>query len=188
MLGVFLRKRFSDRAFLCLRSLLSNERNATPEIRYPFFPRALSMPQSEAPTQKSVVRNMRNKKTEVLIGLLLVISTLRAPPAFGQVKSVNLPNGKTVMLRGQVRPGGVRFYVFKAKSGQSLTVRLISPNRAVFSLDVVYNLAEPIVSDVIEEGKTSWSGRLPELNSDLFGVGVTTPAGLAAYRLEITLR
>lgn len=132
---------------------------------------------------------MRNRMLGKLIGLMLVISALCAPAAFGQVKFVDLAKGKKVVLKGQVRPGGVRFYAFNAKPGQNLTARLISANRrAVFSIDVIYNIAEPIVSDVIEEGKTSWSGRLPELNSELFGIGVTTPRGQAAYRLEVTLR
>ncbi len=132
---------------------------------------------------------MRNKITGALVGLVLIISTLCAPATFGQVKFVDLPNGKKVVLKGQLRAGGQRFYVFKARAGQTLTARLISPNRrAVFSVDVVYNIDEPIVSDMIVEGKRSWSGPLPDENSDQFGIGVTTPSGPAAYRLEITLR
>jgi hypothetical protein len=71
-----------------------------------------------------------------------------------------------------------------------LSVRLISPNRHVeFGIDVVFNIDGPeIVSDAIVEEKTIWSGHLPELDSNQFGIGVKTRAGRAAYTLEITLR
>jgi hypothetical protein len=133
---------------------------------------------------------MRNTKHAMRLGLILFVASLCASNAFGQVKYVELPNGKKVVLKGLVRPGGAPFYVFNAKPGQQLSVRLISPNRHVeFGIDVVFNIDGPeIVSDAIVEEKTIWSGHLPELDSNQFGIGVKTRAGRAAYTLEITLR
>lgn len=133
---------------------------------------------------------MSNMKHAIPLGLILIVSALCASTAFGQVKYVDLAGGKKLVLKGRARPGAVPFYVFNAKPGQLLSVRLISPDRKVeFSVDVVYNIEGPeIVSDSIVEGKRSWSGKLPDSNSDQFGVGVTTRAGRAAYTLEITLR
>ena len=133
---------------------------------------------------------MRNTKHAMPLGLILFVPMLCASNAFGQVKYVEFPNSEKVVLKGLVRPGAAPFYVFNAKPGQLLSVRLLSPDRNVrFSLDVVYNIEGSVItSDAIVEGKRHWTGRLPESNSDQFGVGVTTRTGRVAYTLEITLR
>lgn len=114
----------------------------------------------------------------------LIISAFCSLVAIAQVKSVNLPKGKKVIFRGQVRADGERLYTFEAKKGQRLTVRLISANKnAVFNVNVQYR----IDTELIEEKKTKWSGRLPEAESGLYSIAVTTSGGTARYRLEITL-
>ena len=133
---------------------------------------------------------MRVIKHSLPLGLILIITALLASTAFGQVKYVDLAAGKKLVLKGRAPTGAVPFYVFNARPGQLLSVRLLSPDRNVrFSIDVVYNVEGPVItSDAIVEGKRNWTGRLPESNSDQFGVGVTTRTGRVAYTLEITLR
>ena len=119
------------------------------------------------------------------IVLALVVSAFCSLVVIGQVKSINLPKGKKVVLKGQVRAGGERLYTFEAKKGQRLTVRLISANKnAVFNVNVQYR----IDTELIDEEKTEWSGLLPEAESGLYSIAVTTSAGTARYTLAITLR
>ena len=129
-------------------------------------------------------------KYAIPLWLILITATLCVSTAFGQVKYVDLSNGKKVVLKGRVRRDAPPFYAFDGKPGQQLIVRLISSDpRVVFSVDVVYNIqGQVITSEQIVDGKRSWTGPLPDANSDQFGVGVSTRAGHAAFTLEITLR
>jgi hypothetical protein len=132
---------------------------------------------------------MRVIKHSLPLGLILIITALSASTAFGQVKYVDLAAGKKLVLKGRTRPGAVPFYVFNARPGQLLSVHLLSPDRNVrFGVDVVYNIEGSVItSDAIVEGKRDWTGKLPESDSDQFGVGVTTRTARAGYTLEITL-
>lgn len=132
---------------------------------------------------------MKNLMIKSAVAAVFLVLTMCMADGFGQAKYIELPAGKKLVLKGELPAGRERFYTFEAKPGQTLTARLISANRrAAFSVDAVYNIGPPIVSETVVEGKTSWSGRLPDLNSNQFGIEVSTPSGRAAYRLEITLR
>lgn len=125
------------------------------------------------------------KKNLSTIIFALIISAFCSFAAVGQVKSIDLPSGKKVVLKGLVRAGGERLYTFEAKEGQRLTARLISANKnAAFNVNVQYR----IDTELIDEKKTRWSGLLPKADSGLYSIAVTTSVGTARYTLEITLR
>jgi hypothetical protein len=132
---------------------------------------------------------MKVQKLTILFSLTIAFM-ISAHTAFGQVKFIDLAPGKKVVLKGRVHRGDVLTYAFTAKSGQQLTVRLISTNKkAVLDIGAIFNIqGDVIVSDSIESGTVSWSGRIPEFDTRQFGVSVSTPRGTAVFSLEITLR
>ena len=98
-------------------------------------------------------------------------------------KSVKLVKGKTVVLKGSVRDGDEVLYRFKARAGQTITVKVIGRD-ADFSVGLNHGLDVELVA---QETK-SWSGKMPAEFDGHLEIGVHSTYKLADYRLEVLLK
>lgn len=114
---------------------------------------------------------------------MLLMCLVFSGAAYGQAKMIRLVKGQKVVLKGSVRDGDEKRYIFTAKESQRLTVRVIGRD-AYFSL---YGGA--VYSEKFADEIQSWSGRLPEGDEDnQYALILTSTYKVASYRLEITLR
>ncbi len=97
-------------------------------------------------------------------------------------KRIKLVRGQKLVLKGDVYEGDDFYYNFKARKGQTLTVKLIGLD-AVFTL----NTMDIEVAPFTKETKF-WSGKLPEDNGSGYSIKLTSNYKSASYRLEIMLR
>ena len=127
---------------------------------------------------------MKNKLT-ILFGMtvvfLLTINFVSAQSAPLE-KRIKLVRGQKLVLKGDVYEGDDFYYNFKARKGQTLTVKLIGLD-AVFTL----NTMDIEVAPFTKETKF-WSGKLPEDNGSGYSIKLTSNYKSASYRLEIMLR
>lgn len=107
---------------------------------------------------------------------------LLADAAAGQAKMIRLVKGKKTVVTGNVRDGDEKHYLFNAKEGQRITVRVIGRD-AVFSL-----FGGAVWSEKFVDEKQFWTGRLPAGDDDQYAMVLTSFYKVAGYRLEITLR
>lgn len=123
------------------------------------------------------------KKEMMRICLMLLMCLVFSGAAHGQAKMIRLVKGQKVVLKGNVRDGDEKRYIFAAKEGQRLTVKVLGRD-AYFSL---YGGA--VYSEKFADEIQSWSGRLPEGDEDnQYALILTSTYKVASYRLEITLR
>ena len=98
-------------------------------------------------------------------------------------KTIHLAKGKKIILKGSIREGDEFRYLFHAREGQIIAIKLITHD-AVFSL---YGGGGG--DDLICEEKTSWSGKLPEGDADNeYGIAMKSNYKLASYTIEVLLR
>jgi hypothetical protein len=95
-------------------------------------------------------------------------------------KSVKPVKGKKLVLKGAVRDGDEVLYRFKARAGQTVTVKIIGRD-ADFSVYLNHGLD---VEPVAQETK-SWSGKMPPEFDGHCEIGVHSTYKVADYRLEI---
>ena len=126
------------------------------------------------------------KKTIILIGTVMItllaadlISAQSAPLE----KRIKLAAGQKLVLKGNVYEGDDFFYKFKAKSGQTLTVKLISRDA-----DLRVNTNDGTDVSPISKLTKSWSGKLPYNNTNEYSIMLTSNYKSATYRLEIMLK
>ena len=100
-----------------------------------------------------------------------------------QAKALRLVRGKKLVLSGTVRDGDDKIFMFKAREGQQLTIKLIGRD-AAFSLSGGATDAEDIATET-----HSWAGKLPEPDEDgMYLLKVTSFYKVATFRLEILLQ
>lgn len=132
---------------------------------------------------------MKNNLEKIVkaIFMLTVVMFCSSAVSAAETHNVNLPLGKKIAVKGQVRAGNYeeQLYIFEAKANQKLSVSITSiNNNAVFSVNNQYRVDR----DAFEEDKTEWSGMLPESESNgLYSIAVTSTKGVASYTLEMTL-
>ena len=97
-------------------------------------------------------------------------------------KRIKLVKGQKLVLKGQVYEGADFYYNFKARKGQTLTVKVIGRDA-----DFTINTMDIEVAPFTKETK-SWSGKLPLDNGNEYSIKLTSNYKSASYRLEILLR
>ncbi len=125
------------------------------------------------------------KKLMILFGIIMLtlltvnfVSAQYAPLE----KRIKLVKGQKLVLKGQVYEGADFYYNFKARKGQTLTVKLIGRDA-----DFTINTMDIEVAPFTKETK-SWSGKLPLDDGNEYSIKLTSNYKSASYRLEILLR
>lgn len=97
-------------------------------------------------------------------------------------KTLKLDQGKLRVVQGYVRDGEEVLYRFKARAGQSVTVKIVGRD-ADFSVFLNHGLdAEGVAQDT-----RSWSGKMPpEFDGDC-EIAIHSNYKVAAYSLDILL-
>ena len=122
------------------------------------------------------------KKIVIILGTLIVCLSCAAAAA-AQAKMIRLVKGHKVILKGTVRDGDDKHFIFTAREGQRLTVRVIGRD-ALFSLYGGAVDAEKFADEI-----QVWSGRLPEGDEDnQYVLVLASTYKVASYTLEMTLR
>ena len=116
----------------------------------------------------------------VAILFILSVSCVSAQDALE--KRIKLVNGRKLVLKGQVYEGDDFYYSFKARKGQTLTVKLTGRD-ADFTINRMYLEVAPFTKVT-----KYWSGRLPLDNEDSYSIMLTSNYKSASYILEVTLR
>jgi hypothetical protein len=98
-------------------------------------------------------------------------------------KRIKLVKGQKLVLKGEVYEGDDFYYKFKARSGQTLTIKLIGRDA-----DFKVNTNDGIEVYPISKFTKSWVGKLPYDNTNEYSILLTSNYKSASYRLEITLR
>jgi hypothetical protein len=86
-------------------------------------------------------------------------------------------------LKGDVYEGDDFSYNFTARSGQTLTVRLMGRDA-----DFTVNTNDGMEIFAISKVTKFWSGKLPYDNTNKYSIILTSNYKSAGYRLEVTLR
>ena len=97
-------------------------------------------------------------------------------------KRIKLLKGQKLVLKGDVYEGDDFYYNFKARKGQTLTVKLIGRD-ADFTVNTNDGEIYPI-----SKATKSWSGKLPYDNTNEYSIKLTSNYKSASYTLEILLR
>lgn len=125
------------------------------------------------------------KKLMILFGVTVVfllttnfVSAQSAP----MEKRIKLVKGQKLVLKGDVYEGDDFYYNFKARKGQTLTVKLIGRDA-----DFTVNTNDGEIYPITKVTKF-WSGKLPYDNTNEYSIMLTSNYKSASYRLEITLR
>ena len=114
--------------------------------------------------------------------LAMLASNLVSAQSAPLEKRIKLVTGQKLVLKGDVYEGDDFYYNFRARKGQTLTVRLISRDA-----DFTVNTNDGDVYAVSKITK-SWSGKLPYDNTNEYSIMLTSNYKSASYRLEIMLR
>ncbi len=126
------------------------------------------------------------KKFIVSIGIM-VLALMSANFVVAQSapleKRIKLVTGQKLVLKGDVYEGDDFYYNFKARKGQTLTVKLISRDA-----DFTVNTNDGTEVSAISKVTKSWSGKLPYDNTNQYSIMLTSNYKSASYRLEIMLR
>ena len=75
---------------------------------------------------------MKKKITIILVTLLMCLGI--SGSAAAQARMIRLVKGHKVILKGTVREGDEKNYIFMAKEGQRLTVRVIGRDAVFFAV------------------------------------------------------
>ncbi len=122
------------------------------------------------------------KKLVILFGIV-VLSLLAANSITAQNKHIKVVKGKKLVLKGEVSDQKDRTFFFKAKKGQTVTIKLIGRD-AVFMLFAQHNFDAEEFS-----GETKlWSGKLPHAGSGEYAIRLSSNYKVASFTLEITLK
>lgn len=117
-----------------------------------------------------------------VIGFCLLIATAVSAQSAPLEKRIKLVTGHKLVFKGEVYEGDDLSYNFRARRGQTLTVRLVGRD-AVFTINTNDIDVAPFT------GQTKfWSGKLPGDNTNEYSISLTSNYKSASYRLEITLR
>ncbi len=128
---------------------------------------------------------MKKKLTILFVTIILslltanLISAQNAPLE----KQIKLVKGRKLVLKGEVYEGDDFYYNFTARSGQTLTVKLIGRDA-----DFTVNTNDGIEIYAISKATKFWSGKLPYDNTNKYSILLTSNYKSASYRLEILLR
>ena len=125
------------------------------------------------------------KKLMILIGitvLFLLTANLVSAQNAPLEKRIKLVKGQKLVLKGDVYEGDDFYYNFKARKGQTLTVKLIGRDA-----DFTVNTNDGEIYPITKVTKF-WSGKLPYDNTNEYSIKLTSNYKSASYRLEITLR
>ncbi|MEP6789229.1 MAG: hypothetical protein ABJB40_12400 [Acidobacteriota bacterium] len=125
------------------------------------------------------------KKLMTPIGImtLALLTSLVSAQSAPLEKRIKLVKGQKLVLKGEVYEGDDFYYNFRAKSGQTLTAKLISRDA-----DLRVNTNDGIEVYPISKLTKSWSGRLPYDNTNEYSIMLTSNYKSASYRLEVMLR
>jgi hypothetical protein len=118
----------------------------------------------------------------VMIMLALLATNLISAQSAPLEKRIKLVKGQKLVLKGDVYEGDDFYYNFKARSGQTLTVKLIGRDA-----DFTVNTNDGEIYPITKLTK-SWSGKLPYDNTNEYSIMLTSNYKGASYRLEIMLR
>lgn len=138
---------------------------------------------------------MRTIFTRVLLTLLLAITTMFPQEIFGSTveKRVLFPKGKgTLTFRGKLpREFDYDAYVFAAKKGRYVTVKLISADSDAYLAIYETKILGPDQDAILPNDKRSveWTGQLPangEYSIQVYDASENA-ISKAAYTIEITL-
>ena len=128
------------------------------------------------------MRKDHRSKVAAAVALALL---LFATNAWAQCRSqrVQFPRGRTTaVLKGRVTATRNVCYELRARSGQRMTVRLVSPHKgAKFGVMPPGFDREPVA-----EGVTNWEAELDEGGD--YAISINVPRGTATYTLEVTIR
>lgn len=114
---------------------------------------------------------------------ILILSLLTANLAAAQDKNIKVFKGRKLIIKGEVSDQKDRTYFFKAKKGQTLTVKLIGRD-AVFVLAAQHSFD----SENFTEETRIWSGKLPNADSGEYAIRLSSYHKVASFTLEITLK
>lgn len=98
-------------------------------------------------------------------------------------KRIKLVKGDKLVLKGEVYEGDDFYYNFKARSGQTLSVKLVGRDA-----DFTVNTNDGTEVYPISKVTKFWSGKLPYDNTNEYSIMLTSNYKSASYRLEIMLR
>jgi hypothetical protein len=117
------------------------------------------------------------------IGLMTLVLTGAVSAQYNQTeKRINVVSGKKLIIKGAVRDTDEISYVFMARAGQKLTVKVIGRD-ADFTIFAIHAFdAEQIAEDT-----QLWSKTLPDLVDGKCSITVHSNYKVADYRLEILL-
>jgi hypothetical protein len=117
--------------------------------------------------------------------MALFMSVVASAQSYERVteKTVRPVKGKKLILNGSVLDGDEVLYRFRARAGQTATVKIIGRD-ADFSVSLNYGLdAEPVAKEV-----KTWTGKMPREFDGHCEIAVHSLYKLAKYRLEILLK
>lgn len=123
------------------------------------------------------------KKNLLLMFGILVLSWLNANSVLAQDKNIKVVKGRKLILKGEVSDQKDRAYFFKAKKGQTVTIKLIGRD-AVFILFAQHNFD----SENFTEETKFWTGKLPRADSGEYAIRLSSYHKVASFMLEITLK
>lgn len=119
--------------------------------------------------------------------MVMLLSAANVPAQEQVIRRIRFPRGRTsATVKGSVRPEGKRYlYFFRARRGQRLTVRLTSADGNAVADIGAHNEFDV---EMMQEGVTDWSGRLPFAGSGEYSIEVRSTGGKARYTLEFSVR
>jgi hypothetical protein len=127
---------------------------------------------------------MKKKLTIFVLTVLCLLTTNFVSAQNAPLeKRIKLVKGQKLVLKGDVYEGDDFYYNFKARSGQTLTVKLIGRDA-----DFIINTNDGTEVYPISKATKSWSGKLPYDNTNEYSIMLTSNYKSASYRLEIMLR
>jgi len=126
------------------------------------------------------------KKSSIVFGIVVLflltarfVSAQDAP----EEKRIKIVRGQKLILKGEVYEGDDLYYKFHARSGRTLTIKLIGRDA-----DFKVNTNDGIEVYPISKFTKSWSGKLPYDNTGEYSILLTSNYKSARYRLEIMLK
>jgi hypothetical protein len=121
------------------------------------------------------------RRAAILLAALAV-----AAPALAQTPIRFARGASSAVIEGSVLRGERATYSLAARAGQTMTLRIASPEEnAVFQLHGP-GAGQPLPGAAEGDDARSWQGRLPADGTYLIVVGATR--GNASYRLEVAVR
>jgi hypothetical protein len=123
------------------------------------------------------------KKNFVFLFGIVILSLLTANFVTAQDKNIRVVKGRKLVLKGEVSNQKDRTFFFKAKKGQSFTIKLTGRD-AVLILAAQHKFD----SENYTQETKSWSGKLPQADSGEYAIRLSSNYKVASFTLEITLK